>query len=65
MQQLPKDAGRDFSRGLVDRDGLVRKLGRQMRERLAGDADLGMLQAVALMGWRPDFHWAIEHFLRH
>jgi hypothetical protein len=50
---------------LDDRDGLVRMLSRQLRERLAGDADLGMLQLVALLGRRPDGRWLIEHVLRH
>ena len=48
-----------------DRDALVRMLGRQMRERLAGDADLGMLQLVELLGRRPDGRWVIEQVLRH
>jgi hypothetical protein len=50
---------------LHDRDALVRMLSRQLRERLAGDADLGMLQLVALLGHRPDGRWVIEHALRH
>jgi hypothetical protein len=52
---------------LEDRDGLVRLLARQLRERLAEDADLGMLQLVALLGRRPrpDALWAIAHVLRH
>jgi hypothetical protein len=50
---------------LHDRDGLVRMLSRQLRERLAGDLDLGMLQQVALLGRRPDGRWLIEHSLRH
>jgi hypothetical protein len=52
---------------LEDRDGLLRLLSRQMRERLAGEADLGLLQLVALLGRqpRPDARWLIEHFLRH
>jgi hypothetical protein len=50
---------------LEDRDSLVRMLNRQTRERLGADADLGMLQLVALLGRRPDADWVIEHFLRH
>jgi hypothetical protein len=52
---------------LADRDGLLRALGVQMRAHLGGDADLGMLQLVALMGRpvRDHARWAVEHFLRH
>jgi hypothetical protein len=52
---------------LEDRDRLLRMLSRQMRERLAGEADLGLLQLVALLGRhpRPDARWLVEHFLRH
>jgi hypothetical protein len=50
---------------LDDRDSLVRLLNRQTRERIASDADLGMLQWVALLGRRPDADWLIEHLLRH
>jgi hypothetical protein len=50
---------------LGDRDSLVRLLNRQTRERLASDADLGLLQRVALLGRRPDADWVIEHLLRY
>jgi hypothetical protein len=50
---------------LHDRDGLIRMLSRQLRERLADDADLGMLQLVTGLGHRPDGRWVIEHVLRN
>jgi hypothetical protein len=64
MSMVPVGAGLE---DLGDRDSLVRLLSRQLRERLAGDADLGMLQMVAHLGKRPrpDSLWAIEHSLRH
>jgi hypothetical protein len=51
---------------LRDRDGLVRMLGRQMREQLAGAADLGVVQQAALMGRQPwhGSHWLVDMVLR-
>jgi hypothetical protein len=51
---------------LPDRDGLLRMLGRQMRERLESGADLGVLQQAALMGRQPGHstHWLAEMALR-
>jgi hypothetical protein len=64
MSMVPIGAGVE---DLGDRDGLVRMLSRQLRERLAGDADLGLLQVVAALGKRPrpDSRWGIELVLRH
>jgi hypothetical protein len=64
MSMVPVGAGME---DLEDRDSLVRMLGRQLRERLTGDADLGLLQVAAQFGKRPrpDARWAIEHLLRH
>ncbi len=61
---VPVGAGAE---DLGDRDALMRILSRQMRERLADGADLGMLQVVAQLGKRPrpDARWAIELFLRN
>ncbi len=49
---------------LADREGLLRMLGRQMRERLEGGADLGMLQLAALFNRRPrQARIVIQHLL--
>lgn len=50
----------------TERDELVRTLSRQMRERLAAGADLGMLQWVTLMQKRPreDTRWGLQLVLR-
>jgi hypothetical protein len=52
---------------LRDRDGLLRTLGRQLRDQLASGADLGVLQQAALMGRQPwhGSHWIVEMVLRH
>jgi hypothetical protein len=52
--------------GLHDRDGLVRALNGQMRERLAADADLGMLSMAATFGRiQRQARWTIELLLRY
>jgi hypothetical protein len=51
---------------LADRDGLAVLLSRQLRQRLATDTDLGMLQLTALLGRQPRrARWAVEFGLRH
>jgi hypothetical protein len=49
-----------------DRDSLVRLLHRQFRDRLAGDIDLGLLEAAAFFGRRqPHARWLIDLMLRY
>jgi hypothetical protein len=51
---------------LDDRDRLAVLLGRQLRERLAADTDLGMLVLTAVMGRQPGrARWVVEFGLRH
>jgi hypothetical protein len=51
---------------LQDRDRLVCGLGRQLRERLACDIDLGVLELAAIFARRPrQARWAIELLLRY
>jgi hypothetical protein len=55
------------SEELEERAGLTRTLSRRLREALAGDADLGVLQLAVLAGRgaRHEAPWVIEHLLRH
>jgi hypothetical protein len=51
---------------LDDRDRLVCGLGRQLRERLACDFDLGVLEVAAIFGRRQrQARWALELLLRY
>ena len=51
---------------LADRDRLACALGRQLREQLACDIDLGVLELAAIFARRPrQAHWAIELLLRY
>jgi hypothetical protein len=51
---------------LEDRDQLAVMLSRQLRERLAADTDLGMLELTTLLSRQPRrARWAVEFGLRH
>lgn len=51
---------------LEDRDGLTLTLSRQLRERLASDIDVGMLELTTLLGRQPRrARWIVEFGLRH
>jgi hypothetical protein len=51
---------------LQDRDRLVCGLGHQLRERLACDIDLGVLELAAIFARRQrQVHWAVELLLRY
>jgi hypothetical protein len=51
---------------LQDRDRLVHRLGGQLRERLACDIDLGVLELATIFTRRPQqARWAIELLLRY
>jgi hypothetical protein len=53
------------SADLNDRDGLLRLLSRQFRERLEGDSDLGMLQLSSVLSRRPQqAQWVVDLVLR-
>jgi hypothetical protein len=50
---------------LADRDGLVRALSRQMRDRLDSKVDLGVLRLARVFERRPrHVRWVLEHMLR-
>jgi hypothetical protein len=51
---------------LADREELTRRLSRQLRERLAADMDLGVLQLARHFSRRPDLaQWAVDVLFRH
>jgi hypothetical protein len=60
---VPLRAGRD---DVGDRDQLTRLLNRQLREQLAGDMDLGVLELATVYGRQQrQGRWAIELLLRY